>query len=150
RAIVDPESVHAHADLARALERHGELESALASYQNALALAPDALDVRCSFCALLQMMCDWERLALHVRDVLQALAHGRAGVPPDLLVSLHDVTPAMQLLSARANAAALGSRRSISTRRIDATPARLRIGYLSANFHQHAGTSAELLALHDR
>ena len=89
RAIVDPESVHAHADLARALERHGELESALASYQNALALAPDALDVRCSFCALLQMMCDWERLALHVRDVLQALAQGRAGVPPDLLVSLH-------------------------------------------------------------
>jgi protein O-GlcNAc transferase len=150
RVAVDPESVQAHADLARAFDRHGELEAALASYQNALALAPDALDVRCSFCALLQKMCDWERLALHARDVLQALAQGRVGVPPDLLVSLHDVTPAMQLESARANAAALGSRRSISTHRIDVTPARLRIGYLSANFHQHAGTSAELLALHDR
>ena len=147
RAVVDPESVHAHADLARALDLHGELESALASYQNALALAPDALDVRCSFCALLQKMCDWERLALHVRDVLQALAQGRAGVPPDLLVSLHEVTPAMQLQAARANAAALGSRSSVSTHRIDSTAARLRIGYLSADFHVH---HVELLGLHDR
>jgi protein O-GlcNAc transferase len=152
RVAVDPESVQAHADLAGALDRHGELESALASYQNALALAPDALDVRCRFCALLQKMCDWERLALHIRDVLQALARGRAGVPPDLLVSLHDVTPAMQLQSARANAAEIASHRSISTHRIDDTAARLRIGYLSANLHDRtlAGATAELLALHDR
>ena len=152
RVAVDPESVQAHADLARALDRHGELESALASYQNALALAPDNLDVRCGFCALLQKMCDWERLALHVRDVLQALTQGRAGVPPDLLVSLHDVTPAMQLQAARANADALGSYASISTHRIDATAVRLRIGYLSANFHRQTLSDAtvELLALHDR
>jgi len=152
RVAVDPESLRAHADLAGALDRHGELESALSSYQNALALAPDALDVRCNFCTLLQKMCDWERLALHIRDILQALAQGRAGVPPDLLVSLHDVTPAMQLQSARANAAALASHRSISTHRIDATAPRLRIGYLSANRHHRtlAGATAELLALHDR
>jgi protein O-GlcNAc transferase len=110
------------------------------------------LDVRCSFCTLLQKICDWERLALHVRGVLQALGQGQPGVPPDLLVSLHDVTPAMQLEAGRANAAALGSRSPVSTHRIDPTAARLRIGYLSANFHEDAiaGATAELPGLHDR
>ncbi|HEY3178227.1 MAG TPA: tetratricopeptide repeat protein [Casimicrobiaceae bacterium] len=152
RAVVDPESVQAHAELALALVRSGELEGALASYQNALAVAPDALDVRCSFCALLQKICDWERLTLHVRDVLQALEQGRAGVPPNLFVSLHDVTPAMQLEAARANAAALGARRSVSTHRVDSTATRLRIGYLAASFRAHATpySTGQLFSLHDR
>ena len=43
-----------------------------------------------------------------IRDCADAtIAQGRAGVPPELLLSLHDVTPAMQLQGARANAAAL-------------------------------------------
>ena len=152
RSVVDAESPQAHADLARALEHGGDLESALASFQQALATAPDALDIRCDFCALLQRTCDWERLALHARDVLQAIAHERAGIPARLLVSLHEVTSSMQLQAARANAATLAGRTRLSTRRIDANASRLRIGYLCADPGENdpSGLLAEVLERHDR
>ena len=152
RSAVEPDSLDAHADLAWALDRNGDYEDAMTSYQQALAIQPDALAVRCRFCALLQKICDWERLALHTRDILQAVAQERAGVPTRLLVSMHEATGAIQLQATRANASAFAGRSSISTRRIDLASRHLRIGYLCADVGDNgiADSIADLLERHDR
>ena len=151
-SAVEPESASVHADLARALDRHGDHQGAIASYQQALAIEPDALDVRCRFCALLQKTCDWERLALHAPDILQAIAQDQAGVPARLLVSMHEANASIQLQAARANASALTTRPSLSNRRIDPASGRLRIGYLCADVADHDITDsiADVLERHDR
>jgi predicted O-linked N-acetylglucosamine transferase (SPINDLY family) len=152
RRAVEPDLLDAHAELAWALDRNGDYEDAIASYQQALAIQPDALTVRCRFCALLQKICDWERLALHTRDILQAVAQERAGVPARLLVSIHEATGAIQLQATRANASAFAGRSSISRRRIDPASGRLRIGYLCADVVDdgNAHSIADLLERHDR
>lgn len=152
RSIVDPESVEAHAELARALEGSGAYEAALASYQQALAIAPDDLGVRCDFCLMLQKTCDWERLALHSRDLPQAISQQHAGIPPRLLLSLHEITPALQLEAMRANASGFTRRTSVCSNRIDPAASRLRIGYLSLHrSDDDVGDSiADVLQRHDR
>ena len=152
RVIVEADSARAQADLAGALHDNGQFEQAVTSYQNALALEPDAVDIRALFCALLQRTCDWERLALHVRDALQAVARGRAGVPLRLLIALHEATPAIQLEAARANAAARRADTPLAARRRVAQARRLRIAYLcgSVDDERTASTLAPLFDAHDR
>ena len=152
RAIVETGSARAQAQLADALQDNGQFEQAVTSYQNALALAPDAVDIRALFCALLQRTCDWERLALHVRDLLQAITRGKPGVPLRLLIALHEATPATQLEAARANAAATSVDAPLATRRRVAQARRLRVGYLcgSVDDERTASTLAPLFEAHDR
>jgi len=152
RATIEPAAGEAHADLALALHRAGALDDALASYERALAQSPDALGVTCNLCALLQKMCEWDRLAQHVPHVLAALREGRPGVPVGLTTTLPDVTPRMQLDAARANARAYAGRaQMVAQRRIDRSR-RLRIGYLSGDFRAHATAylATEVFELHDR
>lgn len=147
-----PQSAAAHADLALARHRAGELVAARASYERALALDADALEVRCNLCALLQQCCDWERLGVHWPRVAAAIDAGRPGVPLGLLVAQPDVTPAMQLAAARANAAQWSSVAAVSRARQPPRRERIRVGYLSADFRAHATAylTAELFELHDR
>ena len=153
RVALAPDAV-AYADLALALHRAGSLEPACDAYERSLALAPDALEVRCNYCALLQKACDWERLARAWPPVAEAIAQGRPGVPPGLLVAQPDVTPAMQLAAARANAARWSALPPVAAApaRVRVAPARLRVGYLSADFRAHATAhlAAEVLERHDR
>jgi protein O-GlcNAc transferase len=152
RAALEPDSAVAHADLALALHRHGDLAGAAACYERAVSLAPDAIEVVCNFCALLQKICDWDRLAVYVARVVRAVEEGRAGVPLGLLVSQPEFTAALQLAAARAHAATLSGRPALALPRIDGRRERLRIGYLSADFREHATAwlTAELFELHDR
>jgi predicted O-linked N-acetylglucosamine transferase (SPINDLY family) len=165
RSVLEPRRAAAHADLALALHRSGRLDEARAAYERALAIEPDALEVRCNLCALLQATCDWERLARCWPPVVEAIEQGRPGVPLGLLVAQPGVTPALQLAAARASATAWEATPAVSraatsivagrTQRGNdpATPGRrLRVGYLSADFREHATAylTAELFERHDR
>jgi predicted O-linked N-acetylglucosamine transferase (SPINDLY family) len=152
RAALAEHSADAQADLALALHRHGDLEDAAVCYARALALAPDALEVVCNDCALLQKICAWERLAVQLPLVVRAIEDGRAGVPLGLLVSQPGFTPELQLAAARANAAAFTGLPPVSSRHDGSAATRLRIGYVSADFREHATAwlTAELFELHDR
>jgi len=140
----------AHADLALALHRAGELVDARAHYERSLAADPAALPVRCNLLALLQRLCDWPGVDTHWRAVEAAIEQGRAGVPGGLLIAQPGATPALQLAAARANAAAQPS--PPASRRRIARNARTRIGYLSADFREHATAylTTEVFELHDR
>ena len=152
RVAVEPQSAVAHADLALALHRNGALDAAAAAYAAALRLDPQALGVRCNFCAVLEKACEWERLALELPPVLEAIEAGRAGVPIGLTTTLADVTPAMQLKAARANAATIATHAPLASPAARPRDRRLRIGYLSGDFREHATAflTAELFELHDR
>lgn len=142
----------AHADLALALHRSGALREARASYERALSLAPDALEVRCNLCGLLQQCCDWSGLALHWPYVTTAIEAGRPGVPLGLTIAQPGVTPAMQLAAARAGAAQWSTVTPLARSRACGARDRIRVGYLSADFRAHATAylTAELFELHDR
>ena len=152
RAELEPASPLALADLALALHRHGDFAQAAACYERAVSLAPEAIEVLCNYCALLLKICDWERVAVHLRSVVRAIDEARPGVPLGLLVSQPEFTAQMQLAAARANAAALPPQPALSPPRIEGPRERLRIGYLSADFREHATAwlTAELFELHDR
>jgi predicted O-linked N-acetylglucosamine transferase (SPINDLY family) len=160
RAALMPADAVGHADLALALHRAGDRVAACHAYERALELDPLALEIRCNLCALLQSCCDWERLAVHWPHVLAAIERGEPGVPLGLLVSQPDVGARHQLAAARANAA-----RWLSESAAAAAPAGamadvswvpgvapVRVGYLSADFREHATAYliAEVLELHDR
>jgi protein O-GlcNAc transferase len=145
-----PNVATAHADLALALHRRGAFAEARMTYERALALAPDALEVRCNLCGLLQKCCDWEALDVHWPPVVAAIEAGRAGVPLGLLVAQPHVSPAMQLAAARANAQRLAGVPGVA--RAASAHDRIRLGYLSADFREHATAYliAEVVELHDR
>ncbi len=146
-----PQSAAAHADLAVAQHRAGSLTNARAGYERALSLAPAWLGVRCNLCALLQKTCDWEALERHWPMLAEAIAQGRPGVPLGLLVAQPEATPAQQLAAARANAGTVSAAPARSYPPA-AVAGRLRVGYLSGDFREHATAylTAELFELHDK
>jgi predicted O-linked N-acetylglucosamine transferase (SPINDLY family) len=152
RLALAPESSQVHADLALVLHRAGDLRAAREHYERALALDPDALAVRCNLHALLQKTCDWDAVDAQWPRIAAAIEQERSGVPPGLLVAQPGATPALQLAAARANARARPRFPPLVERRAIDPARRLRVGYLSADFREHATAylTAELFELHDR
>jgi len=153
RTAIDTASSIAQADLALALQQAGDHARAAGAYAAAESLAPMTLEATSNACALLQKICAWERLAALAPRVLHALSTGAPGIAAGLAVSLHGVTPAMQLAAARNHARPFAGRTPLTSRRaIDGDTRKLRIGYLSADFRAHATTHlvGEVVELHDR
>ena len=149
---VEPASATAHGDLAVSLHQLNETDAALAQYEAALALRPDWWSTLSNYCVLLQKTCDWTKLDTVAPKLIAAIDEHRSGLAPSLLASLDGVTPAMQLAAARAEVNALPPAARFSHRDHARDKARLRIGYLSSDFREHATAylSAEVFELHDR
>ena len=147
-----------HPDRADGLYNRGNLlkelkrfEESVASYQKARAITkndPDALGIVESALAI----CDWKHSGELAGEVRAGLMAGRSVVTPFTLVGYCD-DPALHLQCAK---------NLIADRiRIRPTPLwngtryrhdRIKIAYLSADFHEHATAYliAELIELHDR
>jgi predicted O-linked N-acetylglucosamine transferase (SPINDLY family) len=152
-----PEEAVAHAALAHACklqERHAE---ALASLAQAQRLDQAAANLQADLLHEMQSQCDWSRLAelsgLVLRGALEPAEHP---VPPFCLLSIAS-TPRQQLACARLYAQSVAGpleaeRRRLAFQSRPAAKPRLRIGYLSPEFHAHATAylAAELFELHDR
>jgi len=143
-----PDLTAAHLLAGRVLYSRGEFEDATASFERAVELSPDpqciseALDTHMRLCA-------WPA-ASRVLERLRGGA-GLAGVNTFVLFSVSD-DPGEHLRSARTQA-------QVVTRTAAQLPAppkfahgRLRVAYLSADYHEHATMSLipEVFELHDR
>jgi protein O-GlcNAc transferase len=167
-----------HANLGNALRDQYRLDDAVSSYRRALALNADnaaalynlggvlasrgelgeavvmlgRAALQCEDAAIewfyaRRRMCDWG-------DYRQEEAKARKAVGKQAFALLGlDSTPAEQFDCARRTAAALVPPKSLILPRVGSRPhGRTRIGYVSANFRQHAGASliVGLIEHHDR
>jgi predicted O-linked N-acetylglucosamine transferase (SPINDLY family) len=145
-----PGYAEAFRNLASALRRLGRPDEAAAALRTALAIDPGFAAAIPQLAHLLQELCDWSQLDEVTARLIEIVEDGSAAVNPFVFLSL-DTTPRQQFLCAQRWAAehlgAIGERPAAAAR-----DGRLTIGYLSADFQEHATAhlAAELFQLHDR
>lgn len=152
----NPQQVIAHVTLGSLRKDRGDVAGAIEAYRRAIALDPKQERARAFLCHQLQHGCQWaeaEALCAEVEtDSRLALAAGAApaepimsavarGAPPDLVKAMAEMQA--EAAAARVQPLAPASLRG---------EGRLRIGYLSADLHDHATGHLirRLFALHDR
>ena len=147
-----PEMIEATYNLGMALEQLGRREEAAHWFRRALALRPDHVHARLRLLHNLQHLCDWPQIAALEDQVLAGVRAGAEAITPFPLVALA-ATPADQLACARAYAATLAPPKGqVLARRPAHGGGRIRLGYLSCDYHAHATAYliAELIERHDR
>lgn len=152
RALAIEPDADAYRNEAIALEEAGRTADAVASYRRALALAPES-PFLLGACRQARMQnCDWADFDTDLTRLTGGIECGRPVATPFTLLALID-SPALQC-----RAAEIWVREECSPRRklpaIAAYPAhdRIRIGYFSADFRNHAlaALAGELFETHDR
>ncbi len=154
---LQPGYANAHFNLGVAYSLRGDNERALAYSEAALRLQPDDPTFAAKVLSEVQNLCQWRRLdelcELLRRNTRQA---DQRPVNPFCLLSIPS-TAAEQLecagkFSGMQSRAAAEDRRGPGFHFEPVAKRRLKIGYLSADFHEHATAylTAELFELHDR
>ena len=152
RAIaLNPNYAFAHNNLAVLFQELGRREDAIRSFDRVLELDPG--NDRARTLRLLEhaSLCDWDAMAPDLPRIPSLGITGEA-LPPSLLINIDD-EPARNLVRARRNVEAIYPDRPARQHTPPPTrPARLRIGYFSADFFDHATMHlmGRLLELHDR
>ncbi|MES2536579.1 MAG: tetratricopeptide repeat protein [Pseudomonadota bacterium] len=140
-------------------QRH--LDKALECYGKALEINPEFRISRTHRLHLLQHVCDWEQLTSDIGMVRRAITEPTSPVnnwlPPFAFFSLPGTTAAEQRLCSEkwsaSEFAPVSQGRAELHFNVDRPPnAKIHVGYLSADFHQHATAllMAEVFELHDR
>jgi protein O-GlcNAc transferase len=145
-----PSYAEAWSNLGNALKMLRRHDAALAAYEKALALSPLIGNALSHYALLKRQVCDWQALDALDRRIVDAVESGRAAILPFAFLAVSD-DPAQQLACARHHA------RGIRAQPLSAPPrgdsgGRVRLGYLSGDFHDHATARlmAELFERHDR
>jgi protein O-GlcNAc transferase len=158
-----PDYAEAFYNLGNAWRELGKPEGAIAAYGQALRLRPDDADAFAQLAYQRWRACDWSDYDADQQKMRDLVRQGTR-VPPFFLLATN-ASPAEQLACARrwvepfARAAPKLPARSPSPlptlprlRGREREGERIRLGYLSADFHQHATAhlAAELFERHDR
>ena len=155
---LDPRHVRSYYELAENLKLLGFYDEAITAYEQALAIKPDHFAALGGLIYMRQINCKWDGIDGLWEKRRNAIAAGCGAITPFSILS-QPTSPQEQLACATAwseqELAVYSSYRSrmgfdFSSRR--RRPERLRIGYLSWDFQQHATSYliAELFELHDR
>ncbi len=138
-------------NLGNMAQQAGELDEAIAAYGMVLAIRPDHHSARAHRLHLLAQICDWDAIEAE-RAWIPMLGIESGAVSPFTLIALDD-SPARQRRRAEAYVATLAGLPARPVFKPSAIrPERLRIGYFSADFHDHATLRlmAGLFEQHDR
>lgn len=143
----------AHLNLAGILKEQDRLAEAAEVYRALIGLSdPPSPAGLYEYCHLRRHFCDWDGLEAEERRAIDALASAKVRMPPFAALAM-DCTPEDHLALARRWAEgfkAVGSPAIV--RAAPSAGRRIRLGYLSADFFDHATASlaAELFERHDR
>jgi protein O-GlcNAc transferase len=146
-----PDFPEAFYNLGNAWRELGNLAEAIAAYQNALRLRPDYTDAFSQLVYHRALACAWDDLPADQNKLIDMVRNG-VRVPPFYLFAT-PASPADQLICARQWIGAIEARQqAVFDRRMPGDKQRIRLGYLSGDFHQHATAQlmAELFERHDR
>ncbi|NUB05732.1 tetratricopeptide repeat protein [Azospirillum sp. Vi22] len=149
-----PDLAEAHANLGLVVKEAGHLADSLPSFERALALGlPDAGGVLAQLVQQMRHLCRWNGLAERSAQLAALVSGGGTRQVHPWIFLGEGAGPAAELACARRYAdwraqgiAAMPVRRDAGSR------GRLRVAYLSADFHEHATAAliAELIERHDR
>jgi protein O-GlcNAc transferase len=147
---LQPGYAEAHRNLGSAFLRTGRLVEAGAAFETALALNPAFTEVLPLVVREMQQACAWDGLERLSQRVIELVENGSGAINPFIFLCL-ETTPAQQFLCAKQWAAEhLPEPAARPKPRLAEGP--LTIGYLSADFQEHATAHliSKLLSLHDR
>jgi protein O-GlcNAc transferase len=151
-----PDYPEAHSNLGVGLQEQGKVTAALASFREALRLQPDLADAHDNLLYQAQNLCDWSELSQRWQQAVE-LIRTSSGVLRPLTSLAIPTSSGEQLTCARTWVAtklapAIQARDQLHFTFVPRAKERLRIGYLSTDFHPHpvAYLMTELFELHDR
>ena len=146
-----PDNIDAHIHLANIHRQQRRTAQAVATLDAALALAPDRDDARALKLFLAAVLCDWDTLDREAAAIPGLGIAGKA-VEPFMLLALEDEPARHRLRAERFALERCAQWDHAPIARPSAPPARLRLGYFSADFHNHAVLFQliRVLELHDR
>lgn len=154
RAVsVAPDFAAAHFNLGMLLIDEGRRLDAEASLSRACTLAPDNGLMAAHLLFQRMHLCEWDGLAALAQRVSEAVLGDREDIPPFIVLSMPGTTPELQRRCAENHTRRLISPLAGLLPPVEHTrSARLRIGYLSSDFKNHATAylMAEMLEAHDR
>ena len=148
----NPEHVGAVFNRGYTLEQMKQYEDAVHAYQQALSLKPDYTFLFSRYLHIRMKICDWQDYDRNLASLREKIEHGEASATPFPVLSLID-SPSHQLYAAQIYV----KERCPESFALSGIPQRernekIRLGYYSADFHNHATTVliAELFERHDR
>jgi protein O-GlcNAc transferase len=131
------------------IDRHAD---AIAEYQRLRAIKPDVANLSSDLAHCKAVACDWSNTASLTEELTAYAAGGTAAVDPFMFLGF-DTSAEQQLACAR-NWLRLKKIAGVDRtwNRSDWSDGKIRIAYLSADFHRHATAHlmAELFEIHDR
>ena len=146
-----PDFPEAFYNLGNVWRERGGLEEAITAYRNALRLRPDYADAFSQLTHHRWRACAWDNYETDQARLVDMVRHG-ARVPPFYLLPT-PASPADQLICAQQWIEPIKPPpEAVFHHRTSAEKGRIRLGYLSGDFHQHATAQlmAELFECHDR
>ena len=149
---LSPGEAEVYAAMGTVLVQLRLVDAAVRAFETALSLNPELSAARANLMFWLARECDWDRLEAH-RESLPRLGIDSDPVPPFTLLALEDHPQRHRARSEKFAEATYSHLRAFpAPLRPAARPERLRIGYFSADFYEHATMflSARMFELHDR
>jgi predicted O-linked N-acetylglucosamine transferase (SPINDLY family) len=147
-----PDNYLAHYNLGIALQAQGNLEEAAVAYHQALQHNPNHMASLRQYVWAKRLICDWEGLHPFEQSLISMTQSEQWTEPPFPLIAISD-DPVAQLAEAQNFCAHyFGKPSSVLWQGQRAPHDRIRLAYLSADYHEHATAylMAELFERHDR
>ena len=152
---INPDYAEAHHNLGNTLVDLGRRDEAIASFRRAVDLDSRYLSAYCASIYQLAYICDWEQIGPGIQDELKALEFGpsvKEVTTPFSLLPVIDDGPFLRRVAEAYARVMYPPNTSLGQLPLQRTEGRIRIGYYSADFHDHATMHlmAELFERHDQ
>ena len=146
-----PDYDEAYNNLGVILKAQSKLDEAIAAYKKALTLKPNFSPARASLLHQQAHICDWSELKQSL-EFLQELGITGEAISPFSVLALEDTPERHLQRSVNYAQKKYPNRRVTQAAQPTEKPQRLRIGYFSPDFHNHAVMylMAQVFALHEK
>lgn len=143
---------NAHSNRGLTLEQLQRPVDAVESYGRAVALRPDDGFLYGTWLHARMRLCDWDGIDTAVAGLLARIEQGLPATPPFAVLAITDSAAVQRRAAEIAVAARHPARLDLPPAGLRSEGGRIRIGYFSADYHEHATAylMAELFERHDR
>jgi predicted O-linked N-acetylglucosamine transferase (SPINDLY family) len=149
---IEPGLGQAHYNRGKLLQDLGRLDDALDSYERGMAVKPDIDWLPGAWLHAKLWLCRWNGVGASIVEVLSRVAQHARAAQPLTVVALTDDPRLLREASAIAAEEYDGAGRSLAPIRNRSSSERIRLGYFSADYYNHATAhlAAGLFESHDR